>query len=193
MSSPEPPSPRVPAGYEGLVEHHLDALYRFALSLTRQKAEAEDVLQEALLQGLRGFGRFEAGSNFKAWIFAILMNSFRSRWRQRQRRFLRELPLDAVPEPPAVGEEVFDLLLKEEVLAAVQELPEAFRMAVWLVDLEGLAYREAAAALDCPPGTLMSRLNRGRGLLKIRLAGLARERGLLAGDAPKKGVGHDLP
>jgi RNA polymerase sigma-70 factor (ECF subfamily) len=175
-----------PAGYEGLVEHHLDGLWRFAMSLTRQKAEAEDVLQESLLKGLEAFGRFESGSNFKAWIFCILMNTFRSRYRQRQRQFDREIPLEAIPEPPAVGEEVFDLLLKEEVLAAVDELPEAFRLAVLLVDLEGMAYREASQALECPVGTLMSRLNRGRNLLKIRLSALAEERGLLAGDTKKE-------
>ncbi|HTB33339.1 MAG TPA: sigma-70 family RNA polymerase sigma factor [bacterium] len=168
----------LPAGYEGLVEHHLDALHRFALSLCRDRVEADDLLQETLLKGLQGFGGFEPGTNFKAWIFAIEMNAFRSRYRQRWRE--TPLPPDELPEPARVGEDVFDLLLKEEVLAAVEALPEAFRAAILLVDLEGLSYREAAQALDCPGGTLMSRLHRGRGLLKTSLAGLAQERGLLA-------------
>jgi RNA polymerase sigma-70 factor (ECF subfamily) len=86
-----------------------------------------------------------------------------------------------------VGEEVFDLILKEEVLAAVDALPLEFRQAVHLVDLEGLSYREASQVLDCPGGTLTSRLNRGRNLLKVSLAQLARERGLLAGDSEKQG------
>jgi RNA polymerase sigma-70 factor (ECF subfamily) len=168
----------LPAGYEGLVEHHLDALHRFALSLCRDRVEADDLLQETLLKGLQGFAGFESGSNFKAWIFAIEMNAFRSRYRQRWREI--PLPAEDLPQPPNVGEDVFDLLLKEEVLAAVEALPEAFRAAILMVDLEGLSYREAARALDCPSGTLMSRLHRGRGLLKIALAGLAQERGLLA-------------
>ena len=167
------------------MEHHLDGLYRFARSLTLQSAEAEDILQESVLKGLEAFGSFESGGNFKAWIFSILMNTFQDRYRQIQRQSQRELLLDEMPEPASVGDEVFDLILKEEVLAAVDELPEGFRSAVYLVDLEGMAYREAALALECPMGTLMSRLNRGRSLLKVRLANLARERGLLAGDTDK--------
>jgi RNA polymerase sigma-70 factor (ECF subfamily) len=181
------PLQRYPAGFEGLLEHHLDGLYRFALSLTRQSAEAEDVLQDSVLKGLEAFGRFEAGGNFKAWIFAILMNTFRDRYRRLQRQALRELPLDSLLEAPSVGEEVFDLLLKEEVLAAVEALPLDFRLAVHLVDLEGLSYREAAQVLDCPSGTLMSRLNRGRNLLKVSLADLALDRGLLAGEVDQQG------
>lgn len=136
------------------------------------------MLQDCVLRGLKAYGSFEAGSNFKAWIFTVMMNSFRSRYRQRMRG--KEVPLEAAPEPVAVGEDVFDLLLKQEVLAAVQELPEGFRAAVLLVDLEGLSYRDAAEAMDCPRGTLMSRLQRGRGLLKLSLSALAEERGLLA-------------
>jgi RNA polymerase sigma-70 factor (ECF subfamily) len=188
MPAFKPPS--LPAGYEGLVEHHLAALHRFALSLCRDKVEAEDLLQETLLKGLQGFHGFESGSNFKAWIFAIEMNTFRSRYRQRWREL--PLPADELPEPPSVGEDVFDLLLKEEVLAAVEALPEAFRAAILLVDLEGLSYREAAQALGCPGGTLMSRLHRGRGLLKTALAGLAQERGLLA-RARTQGGDRELP
>jgi RNA polymerase sigma-70 factor (ECF subfamily) len=180
----------LPAGYEGLVEHHLDGLQRFALSLCRDRVEAEDLLQETLLRGLRGFAGFEPGSNFKAWIFAIEMNAFRSRYRQRRREL--PMPADELPEPPRVGEDVFDLVLKEEVLAAVEALPGAFRAAILLVDLEGLSYREAAQALDCPGGTLMSRLHRGRALLKIALAGLAQERGLLARPQPQGGD-RELP
>jgi RNA polymerase sigma-70 factor (ECF subfamily) len=178
-------SPSSSTAFEALLERHLDALFRFALSLARDRVEAEDLLQDTVLKGLQAYRRFEPGSNFKAWIFAILMNSFRSRYRQRLRE--SPLPLDELPEPPSVGEEVFDLLLKQEVLDAVNELPELFRAAVVMVDMEGLSYREAAGAMDCPSGTLMSRLNRGRGLLKIRLAPMAEERGLLA-KGPKKGI-----
>ncbi|HTA16245.1 MAG TPA: sigma-70 family RNA polymerase sigma factor [bacterium] len=187
MPFSDSPPQRLPAGFEGLLEHHLDGLYRFALSLTRQPAEAEDVLQDSVLKGLEAFGRFEAGGNFKAWIFAILMNTFRDRYRHLQRRRVLEVPLDDLVDPPSVGEEVFDLMLKEEVLGALEELPADFRHAVHLVDLEGMSYREASQVLDCPTGTLTSRLNRGRKLLKVSLANLARERGLLAGEAENQG------
>jgi RNA polymerase sigma-70 factor (ECF subfamily) len=186
----DPSPPRSTAGFEALLEKHLDPLYRFAMSLTRDKAEAEDLLQDTALKGLQAYGRFEPGSNFKAWIFAILMNGFRSRYRQRMRE--RETPLDELIEPPSVGAEVFDLLLKQEVLEAVHALEEPFRAAVLLVDLEGLSYREAALAMDRPVGTVMSRLSRARGLLKIRLGALADERGLLAQEGKKGGV-HELP
>ena len=100
--------------------------------------------------------------------------------------------MEEVPEPPSVGNEVFDLILRQEVMDAVNALPELFRAAVVMVDMEGLAYREAASAMDCPVGTLMSRLSRGRGLLKISLSGLAEERGLLAKPL-LKGASHELP
>jgi RNA polymerase sigma-70 factor (ECF subfamily) len=165
-------------GFEALLEQQLDALFRFAMSLTKNRAEAEDLLQDSVVKGLQAYSNFERGSNFKAWIFMILMNAFRSRYRQRMRE--KEIPLENLPELASLGEEVFDFILKQEVLDALNSLPETFRASVLLVDMEGLSYREAARALDCPAGTLMSRLNRGRALLKIKLSALAQERGLLA-------------
>jgi RNA polymerase sigma-70 factor (ECF subfamily) len=165
-------------GFETLLERHLDSLYRFAMSLTRNPVEAEDLCQDTALKGLQAYGRFEPGTNFRAWIFAILINGFRSKYRKRMRD--KEVPLDDLVVAPSVGAEVFDLMLKQEVMDEVNKLPESFRAAVILVDLEGLSYREAAQAMDCPQGTLMSRLNRARGLLKIQLAAIAQERGLLS-------------
>jgi RNA polymerase sigma-70 factor (ECF subfamily) len=187
MNVPETSFQRPPAGFEGLLEHHLAGLYRFALSLTRNVPEAEDLLQDAVVKGLEAFRRFEAGGNFKAWIFAILMNTFRDRYRKLQRQGQKEISIESMETPPSVGAEVFDLMLKEEVLSALDELPQDFRLAVHLVDLEGMSYREAAQALECPAGTLTSRLYRGRGLLKLSLAGLAKERGFLAGESDKQG------
>jgi RNA polymerase sigma-70 factor (ECF subfamily) len=182
-------NPHFSLGFEALLERHLDSLYRFAMSLARNRAEAEDLLQDTALKGLQAYGRFEPGTNFRAWIFAILMNTFRSRYRKLSRD--KEVPLDALPEI-SVGAEVFDLMLKQEVMDEVNKLPELFRAAVILVDLEGLSYREAAQAMECPQGTLMSRLNRARGLLKGQLAAIAQERGLLS--MPKQaGRAHDLP
>ena len=175
-------------GFEALLEHQLDALTRFAFSLCRNRHEAEDLLQDSVLRGLKAYGSFEAGSNFKAWIFTVMMNCFRSRYRQRLRE--KELPLDAIAEPAAVGEDVFARILRQELLQAVGELPEGFKAAVLLVDMEGLSYREAAEAMGCPRGTLMSRLQRGRGLLKQRFSELAQ------GCAPAsnlKGATHELP
>ncbi len=189
MPPVEPQNLHFTAGFDVLLERHLDSLYRFALSLTRNKAEAEDLLQDTAIRGLKAYGRFEAGSNFRAWIFSILMNGFRTRYRKRLRE--NEVSLDLLPEPPSVGAEVFDLMLRQEVMDEVNKLPEIFRAAVILVDLEGLSYREAAAAMECPQGTLMSRLARARGLLKTQLSVIAEERGLLSKSSKKRGV-HDL-
>jgi len=167
----DPQRPPAPAGFEGLLEHQWDALYRFARSLTRDRAEAEDLLQETVLSALQAYPRFEAGSNFKAWTFKILYNAFCSRHRRRQ----HELPMapDELPEGASLAPDAIESLSHAEVREAVQALPEDFRLAVVLVDLEGFSYREAAEALACPAGTLMSRLSRGRGRLKVSLAALA--------------------
>jgi len=190
LTSEEPQNLHFTTGFEVLLERHLDSLYRFAMSLTKNTAEAEDLLQDTALRGLKAYGRFEAGSNFRAWIFSILMNGFRSRYRKRMRE--NEVPLEKLPEPPSVGAEVFDLMLRQEVMDEVDKLPEIFRAAVIMVDLEGLSYREASQAMDCPQGTLMSRLARARSLLKSQLSAIAEERGLLSKPDKKRGV-HDLP
>jgi RNA polymerase sigma-70 factor (ECF subfamily) len=161
----------VPAGFEGLLEHQLDPLYRFARSLTRDPLEAEDLLQETVLHALQAYPRFEAGGNFKAWVFKILYNAFCSRYRRRRREL--PLPLEELPETVSPAPDALERLAHAEVRQAVEDLAEDFRLAVVLVDFEGLSYREAAEALGCPLGTVMSRLSRARGLLRLSLSALA--------------------
>lgn len=166
---------------------HLDALYHVALRLTRSRAEAEDVVQDTCLRAFRAFDRFDPGTNCRAWLFTILRNVFLNRVRSQGREVLEtELgSLDAAEatvgsrlERDSNPEERFlQTVLHGDVDRAVKTLPLAFREAVILVDLEGLSYRETAGVLGCPVGTVMSRLSRGRALLRRALRHFAREHG----------------
>jgi len=164
---------------------HLDSLYHVALRLTRNRAEAEDVVQEAFLRAFRSFHRFNPGTNCRAWLFTILRNVFLNRVRTQGREVLEaemggldqaELPserhVDRNPE-----EQFLQTVLHGDVDRALTTLPLAFREAVMLVDIEGLTYREVAEVLGCPIGTVMSRLSRGRALLRRALARFAHEHG----------------
>jgi len=161
--------------FESLVEGHLDSLHRFALSLTRDRDQAVDLLHDTFVKGFDGFHRFDRGTNFRAWVFTILRNAFLTRIRDRGRH--REVSWDEAIEPGGGGEVVFELLEGAEILQAVEELPEPYRSTVLLVDREEMSYADVAAILDCPVGTVMSRLHRGRSLLRVGLADLARARG----------------
>lgn len=164
------------AGFEALLEHQLDSLYQSGLRLTRNPEEAEDLLHDTVLRALAAYDSYEPGTNFRAWMFTIMMNTFISKYRKRMRE--PTVSLEQAPEPQAEGSvdaQVFDRLLSDQVEDALRAVPEAFRTAVVLVDLEGLSYREAAQALDCPPGTVMSRLARGRAMLKHALHEVAIE------------------
>jgi RNA polymerase sigma-70 factor, ECF subfamily len=164
---------------------HLDALYHTALRLTRNRAEAEDVVQEAFLRALRSFHRFNPGTNCRAWLVTILRNVFLNRVRTQGREVLEtemggldhaemtmETHVDRNPE-----EHFLQTMLHGDVDRALTTLPLAFREAVMLVDIEGLTYREVAEVVGCPIGTVMSRLSRGRGLLRRALGRFAREHG----------------
>ena len=165
---------------------HLDALYHVALRLTRNRAEAEDVVQETCLRAFRSFGRFNPGTNCRAWLFTILRNVFLNRIRRQGREVLEaEIERLDVPEAPdevrrmaGNPEEVFlQSVLHGDVDRALKTLPLPFRETVVLVDLEGLSYREVAEVVGCPIGTVMSRLSRGRALLRHALGRFAREQG----------------
>jgi len=166
--------------FESLVEGHLDSLHRFALSLTRDRDGARDLLHDTFVKGFEGYGSFVAGTNFRAWIFAILVNTFRTRVRDLGRH--PHVALDESNEPTEDGDVVFELLEGSEILEAIEELPEPYRSTVLLVDREEMRYAEVAVVMDCPTGTVMSRLHRGRGLLRRRLRGLALERGFQVTD-----------
>ncbi len=174
--------------FEAVALVHLDALYQFALRLTHNRSEAEDLVQETCLRAFRSFHRFNPGTNCRAWLFTILRNAFLNRIRQAGRDALAgELAdlesmafprvAEAVPARDHPDEEFFQTVLHGDVDRALKALPLPFREVVILADLEGLAYKEIAQVVGCPVGTVMSRLSRGRGLLRQALGRLAREHG----------------
>ena len=171
---------RARAAFEAEALASVDSLYRTALRLTRSPADAEDLVQETYLKAFRAADRFEPGTNLRAWLFTILHNTARNRARDRAREGVT-VDSDAVDQaadgpsyglstPVATPEA---LLLREtltpELQAAVDELPEAFRQAVWLRDVEEFSYAEIADMLNIPVGTVMSRISRGRRMLFDRL------------------------
>ncbi|MEO8258105.1 MAG: sigma-70 family RNA polymerase sigma factor [Acidobacteriota bacterium] len=162
----------------------LDSLYRTALRLTRVPADAEDLVQETYLKAFRAVDRFEPGTNLKAWLFTILHNTARNRARDRHREavtFDSETVDRAADAPADVGAARFvdtpeTLLLREtldpDLKRAIEALPEAFRQAVWLRDVEEFSYAEIASMLAIPAGTVMSRISRGRRMLFDQLSAL---------------------
>jgi RNA polymerase sigma-70 factor, ECF subfamily len=165
---------------------HLDSLYHAALRLTRNRAEAEDVVQDAVLRAFRAFHTFDRATNCRAWLFTILRNVFLNRERRQGREVLdAESTVIEPPGGPAVEwpagrdpeDEYLQTVLHGDVDRALRALPFVYREAVILADLEGLTYKEVAQALGCPIGTVMSRLSRGRGMLRRALVTFAREHG----------------
>lgn len=171
------PSVSSPA-FEAEALASLDSLYRTALRLTRVPADAEDLVQETYLKAFRAAGSFKPGTNLRAWLFTILHNTARNRVRDRARDAVAvdsEVVERAAELPPSGGpaETPETLLLREtlapELQAAIDALPDAFRQAVWLRDVEEFSYAEIADMLQIPVGTVMSRISRGRHLLFDRL------------------------
>jgi RNA polymerase sigma-70 factor, ECF subfamily len=168
----------------------LPSLYAAALRLTRNPADAEDVVQETFLRAYRGFAGFQEGTNLKAWLYRILTNTFINAYRKKKRQPTEVLE-DELPDwylydqlggegtVASAESTVLEAIPDEDVRQALDSLPEAFRMAVWLVDVEGFSYKEAADILDVPIGTIMSRLHRGRKALEKRLWNKVKERGLV--------------
>ena len=172
----------VPPAFEAEALQSLDSLYRTALRLTRVPADAEDLVQETYLKAFRSAGQFEAGTNLRAWLFTILHNTARNRARDRARDAVTidsEVVDRAAEQGPGgffagVPYETPETLLLRDTLApelqaAIDELPEVFRQAVWLRDVEEFSYAEIAQMLSIPIGTVMSRISRGRHLLFERL------------------------
>jgi len=168
-------SETVRARFDATVLVHLDGVFRLALWLTGNRAEAEDVVQETFSQALQSFHRFEPGTNARAWLFAIMRN-VRS---NRQRAFRRAPPLSDLSEQldriPA-AEQTPQNVTEPELLDALGELPTGFQEVVLLCDVEELSYKEIARVLDIPMGTVMSRLHRARRLLRRALAPYAAQR-----------------
>ena len=190
-----PHSDRTRREFEALALPHLDGLYAAALRLTRNEREADDLVQDGVLRAYRFFDRFERGTNVKAWLFKILTNTFINKYRRKvkEREVVESASNEAtapqvVVAPGAAGsinpeQALFDRLLSDDVLRAIDKLPIDFRLVVILADLQEFAYKEIAEILDCPVGTVMSRLFRGRRLLQKELASYAAEHGY--GAAPE--------
>ncbi|MCB0971682.1 MAG: sigma-70 family RNA polymerase sigma factor [Acidimicrobiales bacterium] len=170
----------------------MDSLYSAAMRMTRNAADAEDLVQETYLRAYRGFGGFTEGTNLKAWLYRILTNTYINAYRAKQRRpdetdldevedlylYRRMGGLEAARAGRSAEDELMDLFSEAEVKAAIESLSENFRMVVLLADVEGFAYKEIAEILDIPIGTVMSRLHRGRKALQKALYGYAVTHGL---------------
>jgi RNA polymerase sigma-70 factor (ECF subfamily) len=179
---------------------HLDALYGVALRLAKNERDAEDLVQDTFLKAYSHFDKYQQGTNCKAWLFKILTNTFINRYRkkQKERTFLvedDERPLyervasraDSPFDRPVESEaHLYHRLFGDEVREALEQVPSDFRMVVLLADLQDFSYKEIAEIMDCPIGTVMSRLYRGRRLLQKQLVDYAVERGVLAID-PRTG------
>ncbi len=173
---------------------YMSSLYGAALRMTRNPADAEDLVQETYLKAFRAYGSFQEGTNLKAWLYRILTNTFINTYRARRRRpeqteldegedlylFRRLGGLEAVAASRSAEEEVLEHFTESEVKEAVEMLPEQFRIAVLLADVEGFSYKEIAEILDVPIGTVMSRLHRGRKALEKTLHEFGVARGLVA-------------
>lgn len=179
---------------------HIDALYGVALRLIKNERDAEDLVQDTYLKAYNHFDKYEPGTNCKAWLFKILTNTFINRYRKKQKERVYlvdddERPLyerhAAPPESPmdqpsVTEEEMFHRLFGDEVRDALELVPEDFRLVVLLADLQDFSYKEIADIMDCPIGTVMSRLYRGRRLLQKQLVEYAVTQGYLSMD-PREG------
>lgn len=168
----------------------LDQMYGAALRMTRNPADAEDLVQETYIKAFTAFASFRAGTNLKAWLYRILTNTYINSYRKKQRQpaqyptdEITDWQLAASAEHTSAGlrsaeVEALDALPDSEIKEALGQLPEDFRMAVYYADVEGLPYKEIAEIMDTPIGTVMSRLHRGRKQLRELLGDVARERGI---------------
>ena len=188
--------------FESLALGHINPLYSAALRLTKNDRDAEDLVQDTFLRAFRFFDKFERGTNMKAWLFKILTNTFINRYRRRVKErsvvegAAREsasngtaqgfVALDATETSANPEQYLFDRLLSDDVLHAIDGLPIDFRLVVILADLQEFSYKEIAEILDCPVGTVMSRLYRGRKLLQKELLGYAIDQGVIHGEAAQE-------
>lgn len=171
------------AAFEGEVLPHADRLFRLAMWFERNRADAEDVVQETMMQALRSFHRYQPGTNCRAWLTTILQRIVSNRRRAKGRSIVVDDPDDrianTVPFVPPVPQDLTD----ELVLGSLQHLPTAYQDVILLCDVEDLSYKEAAEALAIPIGTVMSRLHRGRAQLRAELVAAD---AILAGRPPNR-------
>jgi RNA polymerase sigma-70 factor (ECF subfamily) len=172
--------------------HLMPSLYAAALRMTRNPSDAEDLVQETYLRAYRGFGGFQEGTNLKAWLYRILTNTYINTYRAKKRRpdeteldevedlylYRRIGGLEAAMAGRSAEDELLDRFTDTEVKEAIESLPDNFRLAVLLADVEGFSYKEIADIIEIPIGTVMSRLHRGRKALQKRLYEYAVDRNL---------------
>jgi RNA polymerase sigma-70 factor (ECF subfamily) len=194
----QPPDDRT-ARFERDAMQYLDQLYGAALRMTRNPSDAEDLVQETYLKAFAAFDSFADGTNLKAWLFRILTNTYINIYRKKQRQ-----PLQTTADELTDGQlheaeshtpsglrsaeaEALDRLADVDVVEALAQLPEDFRMAVYYADVEGFSYKEIAEIMETPVGTVMSRLHRGRKQLRALLEDYAIERGIIPAAAVQGG------
>ena len=182
-------------------------LYSAALRMTRNPADAEDLLQETFVRAFSAFHQYQDGTNLKAWLYRILTNTFINSYRAKQRRpqesdladvedlylYRRLGGLEAVTAGRSAEDELMDFFTDQEVKDAIEALPDQFRIAVLLADVEGFSYKEIAEIVDVPIGTVMSRLHRGRKALQKRLFDFASQRGLVPDGMEDPNPSPDAP
>lgn len=203
-----PPSAARPRNVDSFAEEavgHLDALYSVACKLTRNPAEAEDLVQDTLLKAMKARDQFHAGTNLKAWLFRILTNTFINKYR---RGGLERSVLEGPDADPLVDgwvsastmrqlrdpeQQALQPIVEGEVQRALDQLPTEFKLAVILCDVEEFSYEEIAQIMGCPIGTVMSRLHRGRKLLQRSLYNHALALGIVKGEPMQEAAKKDEP
>ena len=183
------------ADFERDAMQYAPQLYSAALRMTRNSADAEDIVQETFLKAYRAYDSFEEGTNLKAWLYRILTNTYINKYRKQQRRpsevelgELQDLYLyrrlgESSGASYSAEKEALDQFVDTDIIEALESLPESFRMPVVLADVDGFSYKEIADILDIPIGTVMSRLHRGRKALQRKLWNVAEERGIAGNEA----------
>lgn len=178
--------------FSTLVEPHLASLYSTALRMTHNKSDAEDLVQDSMFKAFRALGQFQENTNFRAWIFRIMVNTFITGYRKAVKQpqkisyddmeefFLYKRLDESIDLQETSKEEFLDNFFDDDIKAALENLPYQFRLVVLLCDVEGFSYNEIADIIDAPLGTVMSRLYRGRKLLQRQLWNYAKERGYIA-------------
>ncbi len=171
---------------------HMDILYNYALRMTTNPDDAHDLVQETYLKAYRFWDKYEKGTNIRAWLFRIMKNSYINRYRKETKEpetvdyneiqnFYNTIRYESA-DPNDLQEKIFGGLLEDDVARAIESLPEDFRTVVILCDIEGLSYEEIAEFVDCPIGTVRSRLHRGRKMLRAKLFDYAKKRGYVTHD-----------
>lgn len=179
------------AEFESLVEPHLASLYSTALRMTHNQSDAEDLVQETLYKAFRAFHQYQKNTNFRAWAFRILVNTYITAYRKAIRQptkvsyddmeefYLYKKLDDSISMQETAKEDFLENFFDDDVKDALENLPYQFRLVVLLCDVEGFSYNEIANIIDAPLGTVMSRLYRGRKLLQRFLWNYAKKRGYI--------------